>query len=42
MKNLDTTDDAALDSVETRDWVESLDYVNQQGDKGYKCHSAAR
>ena len=34
MKNLAPTDAAALESVETREWLESLDYVVQQGDKG--------
>jgi pyruvate dehydrogenase E1 component len=34
MKNLAPTDAAALEAVETREWLESLDYVVQQGDKG--------
>ena len=33
MKNLAPTDAAALEAVETREWLESLDYVLQQGDK---------
>jgi len=34
MKNLAPTEAAALEAVETREWLESLDYVVQQGDKG--------
>ncbi|HUF48932.1 MAG TPA: pyruvate dehydrogenase (acetyl-transferring), homodimeric type [Vicinamibacterales bacterium] len=34
MKNLSPTDQAALEAVETREWIESLDYVVGQGDKG--------
>ena len=34
MKNLAPADAAALEAVETREWLESLDYVLQQGDKG--------
>jgi pyruvate dehydrogenase E1 component len=34
MKNLSPTEMAALEAVETREWLESLDYVVQQGDKG--------
>jgi pyruvate dehydrogenase E1 component len=33
MKNLSPTDLAALEAVETREWLESLEYVIQQGDK---------
>ncbi|HVW05191.1 MAG TPA: pyruvate dehydrogenase (acetyl-transferring), homodimeric type [Vicinamibacterales bacterium] len=33
MKNLAPTDAAALEAVETREWLESLDYVIAQGDK---------
>jgi pyruvate dehydrogenase E1 component len=33
MKNLSPTDLAALEVVETREWLESLEYVIQQGDK---------
>jgi pyruvate dehydrogenase E1 component len=33
MKNLAPTDAAALEAVETREWIESLDYVLHQGDK---------
>jgi pyruvate dehydrogenase E1 component len=33
MKNLAPTDAAALEAVETREWLDSLDYVLQQGDK---------
>ena len=33
MKNLAPTDAAALEAVETREWLESLDYVLRQGDK---------
>ena len=33
MKNLSPTDAAALEAVETREWLESLDYVLEQGDK---------
>ncbi len=34
MKNLAPTDAAALEAIETREWLESLDYVIRQGDKG--------
>ena len=34
MKNLAPIDAAALEAVETREWLESLDYVIAQGDKG--------
>ena len=34
MKNLSPTEIAALEAVETREWLESLDYVLHQGDKG--------
>ena len=34
MKNLSPTDASALEAVETREWIDSLDYVLQQGDKG--------
>jgi len=34
MKNLAPTEAAALEAVETREWLESLDYVLRQGDKG--------
>ncbi len=34
MKNLAPTDAAAQEAVETREWIESLDYVLTQGDKG--------
>jgi pyruvate dehydrogenase E1 component len=34
MKNLAPDDAAAIESVETREWLESLDYVVSQGDKG--------
>jgi pyruvate dehydrogenase E1 component len=33
MKNLSPTEIAALEAVETREWLESLDYVLHQGDK---------
>jgi pyruvate dehydrogenase E1 component len=33
MKNLSPTDAAALEAIETREWLESLDYVLEQGDK---------
>ncbi len=33
MKNLAPDDRAALEAVETREWIESLDYVLGQGDK---------
>src|SRR5690348_11882934 len=33
MKNLAPADAAALEAVETREWLESLDYVISQGDK---------
>jgi pyruvate dehydrogenase E1 component len=33
MKNLAPPDAAALEAVETREWLESLDYVVDQGDK---------
>jgi pyruvate dehydrogenase E1 component len=33
MKNIAPADAAALEAVETREWIESLDYVVQQGDK---------
>ena len=33
MKNLAPSDAAALEAVETREWLESLDYVLAQGDK---------
>jgi pyruvate dehydrogenase E1 component len=34
MKNLAPQDAAALEAVETREWLESLDYVIKTGDKG--------
>jgi pyruvate dehydrogenase E1 component len=34
MKNLAPTDAAALEALETREWLDSLDYVLRQGDKG--------
>ena len=34
MKNIAPTDAAAQEAVETREWIESLDYVITQGDKG--------
>ncbi len=34
MKNLSPTEAAALEAVETREWLDSLDYVLHQGDKG--------
>jgi pyruvate dehydrogenase E1 component len=34
MKNVSPIDAAALEAVETREWLESLDYVLQQSDKG--------
>mgnify|MGYP001273123809 CR=1 FL=1 len=34
MKNLAPNEQAALEAVETREWLESLDYVVGQGDKG--------
>src|SRR5215510_4284829 len=34
MKNLSPADAAAVEAVETREWLESLDYVLEQGDKG--------
>jgi pyruvate dehydrogenase E1 component len=34
MKNIAPTDAAALEAVETREWIESLDYVLEHGDKG--------
>src|SRR6188508_285878 len=34
MKNIAPTDAAAQEAVETREWLESLDYVLHQGDKG--------
>ena len=34
MKNIAPTDAAAQEAVETREWIESLDYVLSQGDKG--------
>src|SRR5215510_1273361 len=34
MKNLSPADAAAVEAVETREWLESLDYVIDQGDKG--------
>jgi pyruvate dehydrogenase E1 component len=34
MKNLAPADAAAVEAVETREWLDSLDYVLQQGDKG--------
>ena len=33
MKNMAPSDAAALEAVETREWLESLDYVIQQGDR---------
>jgi pyruvate dehydrogenase E1 component len=33
MKNLAPTDAVALEAIETREWLESLDYVLRQGDK---------
>jgi pyruvate dehydrogenase E1 component len=34
MKNIAPTDAAALEAVETREWIDSIDYVIEQGDKG--------
>ena len=34
MKNLAPPDAAALEALETREWLDSLDYVLKQGDKG--------
>jgi len=34
MKNIAPHDAAALEAVETREWLESLDYVLRQGDRG--------
>ncbi len=34
MKNIAPHDAAALEAVETREWIESLDYVIRQGDRG--------
>jgi pyruvate dehydrogenase E1 component len=34
MKNIAPQDAATLEAVETRDWLDSLDYVISQGDKG--------
>jgi pyruvate dehydrogenase E1 component len=34
MKNLAPPDAAALEAIETREWLDSLDYVLKQGDKG--------
>ena len=34
MKNIAPTDAAAQEAVETREWIDSLDYVINQGDKG--------
>jgi pyruvate dehydrogenase E1 component len=34
MKNLAPDDAAAAEAVETREWLESLDYVVAQGDRG--------
>jgi pyruvate dehydrogenase E1 component len=34
MKNIAPTEAAALEAQETREWLESLDYVLEQGDKG--------
>src|SRR5215218_9263561 len=34
MKNVSPTDAASFEAVETREWLESLDYVLQQSDKG--------
>jgi pyruvate dehydrogenase E1 component len=34
MKNLAPNDAAALEAIETREWLESLDYVISQGDRG--------
>src|SRR5262245_53099402 len=33
MKNIAPQDAAALEAIETREWIESLDYVIRQGDK---------
>ena len=33
MKNLAPSEAAALEALETREWLESLDYVLQQGDR---------
>jgi pyruvate dehydrogenase E1 component len=33
MKNLSPTEAAAIEAIETREWLESLDYVLHQGDK---------
>src|SRR5262245_17460422 len=34
MKNIAPTDAAAQEAVETREWIESLDYVLDHSDKG--------
>src|SRR6187431_1048615 len=34
MKNLSPVDAAALEAVETREWIDSLDYVLKQADAG--------
>ena len=33
MKNVSPTDAAALEALETREWIESLDYVLSQSDR---------
>ena len=42
MKNLAPTDAAHLEAIETREWLESLDYVLDQGDKGRVDPTARR
>jgi pyruvate dehydrogenase E1 component len=34
MKNMAPTEASAIEAVETREWIDSLDYVIEQGDKG--------
>jgi pyruvate dehydrogenase E1 component len=34
MKNMAPMDEAAIEQIETREWLESLDYVLHQGDPG--------
>ena len=41
MKNIAPTDAAHLETIETREWLESLDYVLRTGDKG-RVDAAAR
>ena len=44
MKNIAPADAANLETIETREWLESLDYVLRQGDKGrvYRLLEALR